>query len=71
LREAGEPVSHREITIRVMTARGLNLADRVLCQTIRNRVGASLRGLRQRGSVVSGDGRGVGIRWGLSQASNS
>ena len=61
LREAGEPVSHREITKRVMTARGLNLNDRALCQTMRNRVGASLRGMRERGSVASGEGKGVGV----------
>lgn len=65
LREAGEPLSHREITQRVMTARGLNLADRALCQTMRDRVGASLRGMRERDAVKSEDGKGVGVRWGL------
>ncbi len=44
LREVREPLSHREITQRVMTARELNLADRALCQTMRDRAGASLRG---------------------------
>ncbi len=66
LREAAEPLSHREVTQRVMTARGLNLADRALCQTMRDRVGASLRGMRGRGRVVSGEGKGPGVRWGLS-----
>lgn len=66
LREAGHPLTHREITQRVMTARGLNLADRDLCQTMRDRVGASLRGMRQRGRLVSGDGTGPGVRWGLT-----
>jgi len=65
LREAGEPLSHREITQRVMTARGLNLADRALCQTMRDRVGASLRGMRGRRSVTSDEGKGLGVRWGL------
>ncbi len=66
LREAGEPLSHREITQKVMTARGLNLADRTLCQTMRDRVGASLRGMRERG-VLSSDGeRGLGVRWRLA-----
>jgi len=32
LRETGEPLFHREITQRVMDARGLNPADRALCQ---------------------------------------
>ena len=65
LREAAEPLSHREITQRVMQARGLNLADRALCQTMRDRVGASLRGLRGRGWVAGGEGKGPGVRWGL------
>ncbi len=66
LREASEPLSHREITQRVMTARGLNLADRALCQTMRDRVGASLRGMRQRGRVAGGESKGPGVRWGLA-----
>ncbi len=65
LREAAEPLSHREITQRVMQARGLNLADRALCQTMRDRVGASLRGMRGRGRVAGGEGKGPGVRWGL------
>ncbi len=66
LREAGEPLSHREITQRVMQARGLNLADRALCQTMRDRVGASLQGMRKRGRVEGGEGMGPGVRWGLA-----
>ena len=62
LREAAEPLSHREITQRVMQARGLNLADRALCQTLRDRVGASLRGMRERGRLMSGEGSGPGVR---------
>jgi len=65
LREAGEPLSHREITQRVMTARGLNVADRALCQTMRDRVGASLRGMRERGALASGEKNGPGVRWNL------
>jgi len=66
LREAGHPLTHREITQRVMTARGLNLADRDLCQTMRDRVGASLRRMRQRGRLVTGDEVGREVRWGLA-----
>jgi len=66
LHEAREPLSHREITQRVMTARGLNLADRALCQTMRDRAGASLRGMRQRDRVAGGDGKGPEVRWGLA-----
>ena len=67
LREVGEALSHREITQRIMQARGLNLADRALCQTLRDRVGASLRGMRQRGRVTGGEGKGPGVRWGLAK----
>lgn len=63
LREAGHPLTHRDITQRVMTARGLNLADRDLCQTMRDRVGASLRGMRQRGRLSSDGERGLGVKW--------
>jgi len=66
LREVGEPLSHREITQRVMAARGLNLADRALCQTMRDRVGASLRGMRERGALASNEGNGSGMRWHLA-----
>jgi hypothetical protein len=63
LREAGGPLSHRELTVKVMEHRGLNLADKELAQTIRCRVGASLRGLRSRGTLASGTGRGSGMKW--------
>jgi hypothetical protein len=68
LREAGEPLSHREITLRVMQARGLNVADRALAQTMRDRVGASLRGLRARRKLETGEGKGAGVKWGLAGA---
>ncbi len=67
LREAAEPLSHREIAQRVMQARGLNLLDRALCQTMRDRVGASLRGMRERGRLVSGEGSGPGVGWTLAR----
>ena len=63
LREAGEPLSHREITLRIMAHRGLNVADKLLYETLRNRVGASLRGMRERGRLASGEGKGAGVRW--------
>ena len=66
LREADGGLSHREITVRIMQARGLNLADRALCQTMRDRVGASLRGMRERGRLVTGGGVGRTVRWGLA-----
>ena len=44
----------------------LNVADNGLYELMRERIGASLRGMRSRGRVVSGGGRGNGVRWGLA-----
>ena len=67
LREAGEGLSHRELTQRIMQARGLNLTDRALCQTMRDRVGASLRGMRERGRLVTDGGVGRAVRWKVAE----
>ncbi len=66
LREAAEPMATRDIVARVMGLRGLNPADRELAETMRQRVALSLRGLRQRGTLAREEGRGHGVRWGLS-----
>ena len=66
LREAGEPLTRRDIVSAVMQARGLNQADRALLQTMRDRIGASLKGLRQRGRLVTNDATGAGVRWGIA-----
>ena len=44
----------------------LNVADNGLYELMRERIGASLRGMRSRGRVVSGGGRGNSVRWGLA-----
>lgn len=66
LREAGEPMTTRDIVLAVMTARGLNATDKVMHETMRMRVGASLRGMRDRSSVASGEGRGASVVWRLA-----
>ena len=66
LREAGEPLPTRELIRRSMEARGLNVADKGLYELMRERIGASLRGMRSRGRVVSSGGRGNSVRWGLA-----
>jgi hypothetical protein len=63
LREADGPLSHRELTVKIMEHRGLSVADRMMYGAMRNRVGASLRGMRERGSLASGDGPGGGLKW--------
>jgi hypothetical protein len=50
----------------MMTARGMNLSDQALVVVMRKRVGSSLRQMRGRGRVVSGEGKGIGMRWGLA-----
>jgi hypothetical protein len=64
LRENG-PMSQRQITLKVMEHRGLNVADRVLYAVMRNRVGASLRQLKKRASLMQAEGCGAGVLWGL------
>ena len=66
LREAGGPMTTRDIVLAVMTVRGLNVADKVMHETMRMRVSASLRGMRDRGSVTSTEGRGASVLWALS-----
>ena len=66
LGEADGGLSHRKITVKIMQARGLNLADRAMCQTMRDRVGASLRGMREQGRLVLGGGIARAVRLKLS-----
>lgn len=57
LREAAGPMTTRDLVLAVMTARGLNTTDKPMHETMRVRVSASLRGMRERGSVTSSEGR--------------
>ena len=66
LREAGAPMTTRDIVLAVMAARGLNTVDKPMHETMRMRV-SSLRGMRERGSVISGEGRGVSVVWTLAR----
>lgn len=65
LREAGAPMTTRDLVLAVMTARGLNATDKVMHETMRLRVGASLRGMRDRKILISGDGKGASVLWRL------
>ena len=65
LRQNG-PMSQRQIALKVMEHRGLSVADRVLYGVMRNRVGASLRGLVKRGTLTQSDGASGGVRWELA-----
>lgn len=65
LRTARSGLTVKDLTLRAMAARQLNVADKGLVRTVQKRVGASLRHLRARGIVRSEAGRG-GLVWGLS-----
>ena len=66
LRENGGPMSQRQITLKVMEHRGLNVADRAMYGVMRNRVGASLRGLVKRGTLSQSEGAEGGVLWRLA-----
>jgi hypothetical protein len=58
LREATEPMTTKQIALRVMAHRGLNTMDDALVLTMSRRVGASLRSYKDNGAVRSiKDGR--------------
>lgn len=58
LREATEPLSTKQLALQVMAHRGLNAQDDALVLTMTRRVGASLRGYKDKGVVRSfKDGR--------------
>lgn len=69
LRENGGPMSQRQITLKVMEHRGLNVADREMYGVMRNRVGASLRGLVRRGTLAQMDAASGGVRWEVAKRS--
>jgi len=66
LRETGMALTTKDIALRVMTERGLNVGDQGLTRTVHKRVGAALRHLRARGTLRSGFGKGSGVTWSLT-----
>lgn len=65
LRETGMALTTKDIALRVMAERGLNVSDPRLTWTVQKRVGASLRNLRARGSARSEPGMGRNLVWRL------
>lgn len=63
LRETGEPLTTKDLALRVMAERSLNVADPRLVRTVQKRVGASLRHLRARGLVRSDRRKGSNLGW--------
>lgn len=68
LREAGRPLTTREIVRAVMENRGLNTADHAMVETMRLRLASTLRKLKNRGKLVASVEAGRNMRWGLVPA---
>ena len=63
LRETGLALTIKDIALRVMTERKLNISDARLVRLIEKKVGSCLRSLRSRGVVQSEKDRGSYLRW--------
>lgn len=63
LRKAQRPLPTHEVTLQVMVARSLSAADKPLLRVLTKRVGACLRGHREKGLVRSMDGPGRSVLW--------
>jgi hypothetical protein len=62
LRDSATPLTTKDITIRVMSARNLKLNDKKLVRIVSNRAGARLKHYRNEGMVRS-QRRGTGMAW--------
>jgi hypothetical protein len=61
----GEPLTSEEITLRIMTAKGLDARDESLFSTVRVQVGSVLKRLHRR-QVAAPSGKGRGATWQLA-----
>ena len=61
---AGEPLTAEEITLRIMTAKGLDARDESLLSAVRVQVGSVLKRLHRR-QVAAPSGKGKGATWRL------
>ena len=65
-REAGGPMTCRELTLGVMEARGISAGDPASVRTTQARVDNCAARMRKRGALVTDVGLGGGVRWGLA-----
>ena len=66
LREAGKPLTTRDIARACMEAQGMNTADHAMVETMRLRLATTLRKLRNRGKLVAEKEGGRNMRWQLA-----
>ena len=67
LRDAQGPMTARQIQVLVMEARGMDQRDRSMWASMRERVGACLRRMRDRGRVVSDEREGESMGWRVAE----
>ena len=63
-RAAGEPLTSKEITTRIMTAKNLEKRDESLFAAVRVQVGAVLKRLNRK-QIATPSGKGIGATWRL------
>lgn len=66
LRETGLALTIKDIALRAMAERKLNVSDARLVRVVKKKVGSCLRNLRGRGIVRSEKERGSYLRWKLT-----
>jgi hypothetical protein len=66
-RARGEPITAKEITIWIMTAKNLEMRDESLFAAVRVQVGAVLKRLNRK-QIAAPSGKGVGATWRLLAA---
>jgi hypothetical protein len=67
LRLASEPLTSRDIALQLLTERALNREDQKLLRLMTKRVGVALRLQREKGVVLSEQGPGQYVLWGISK----
>lgn len=65
LRETGLALTIKDIALRIMAERKLNVSDARLVRVVEKKAGSCLRNLRSRGIVQSEKERGSYLRWEL------
>ncbi len=66
LREAGGPMTCRELTLGVMEARGIGAGDPASVRTMRARVDNCAARMRKRGVLMTEIGNGNSVKWRLA-----
>ena len=63
MRDAGRPMTFKEITFQVMAERSLNVTDKRLVRLIQKRIGACLKHYKRRGTLKATMGPGPFLLW--------